>query len=115
MKGINVELTVEPGCQPKFLKARPLPYALKPKLEMSLMELVKDGVLEPVSVSKWATTIVPVLKKDGGIRICGDFKVTVNPVLSAEQYPLPHINDLFTGLTGGQKFSKIYLNQANAF
>ncbi|XP_056323408.1 uncharacterized protein K02A2.6-like [Danio aesculapii] len=112
MQGIKVKLTVEPECQPKFLRARPLPYALKPKVEASLTELVKDGVLEPVSVSKWATPIVPVLKKDGGIRICGDFKVTVNPVLSAEQYPLPLINDLFAGLTGGQKFSKIDLNQA---
>ncbi len=33
-------------------------------------------------------------------------------MLSVEQYPLPHINDLFAGLTGGQKFSKIDLNQA---
>lgn len=35
--------------------------------------------------------------------------MTVNPVLEAEQYPLPHIEDLFAGL---KKFSKIYLNQA---
>nr|XP_055048287.1 uncharacterized protein K02A2.6-like [Misgurnus anguillicaudatus] len=112
MEGITVKLTVKQGSQPKFLKPRPLPYALKPKVEASLAELVKNDVLEPVNVSKWATPIVPVIKKDGGIRICGDFKVTVNPVLSAEQYPLPHINDLFAGLTGGQKFSKIDLNQA---
>ncbi|RXN11097.1 putative protein K02A2.6-like protein [Labeo rohita] len=47
MEGINVKLTVEPECQPKFLKARPLQYVLKPKVEASLTELVKDGVLEP--------------------------------------------------------------------
>lgn len=50
--------------------------------------------------------------KRGGIRICGDFKVTLNPVLTAEQYPLPLIDDLFAGLSGAQKFSKIDLNQA---
>ena len=51
-------------------------------------------------------TIILVLNKDGGIRICGDFKVTANPVLSTEQYPLPHIDNLFVGLAGGQKFNK---------
>ncbi|KAL7856631.1 hypothetical protein SRHO_G00155300 [Serrasalmus rhombeus] len=75
-------------------------------------ELVQSGVLEPVSVSSWATPIVPVIKKDGSIRICGDFKVTLNPVLEVEQYPLPHIDDLFAELAGGQKFSKIDLSQA---
>ncbi len=38
MEGINVQLTVEPECQPKFLKARPLPYALKPKLNRTCGE-----------------------------------------------------------------------------
>ncbi|XP_061745073.1 uncharacterized protein K02A2.6-like [Nerophis ophidion] len=82
------------------------------KVGDELDALVKSGVLEPVTVSEWATPIVPVPKKTGGIRICGDFKVTLNPVLSAEQYPLPRIDDLFAGLSKGQKFSKIGLNQA---
>ncbi len=56
--------------------------------------------------------LYPVLKQDGSIRICGDFKVTVNPVLSPEQYPLSLIDDLFAGLAGGQRFSKIDLSQA---
>lgn len=51
-------------------------------------------------------------KKDGSLRLCGDFKVTVNPVLTTEQYPLPHIEDLFSGLAGGQRFSKIDLCKA---
>ncbi|KAG6928138.1 hypothetical protein G0U57_008575, partial [Chelydra serpentina] len=55
---------------------------------------------------------VPIVKKDGSLRICGDFKVTVNPVWYAEQYPLPRIDYLFVGLAGGQKFSKIDLSQA---
>lgn len=38
--------------------------------------------------------------------------MTLNPVLSAEQYPLPHIDDLFAGLSKGQMFSKIDLSQA---
>lgn len=112
MKDIMVKLTVKPGSTPKCLKARPVPYAIKPKVEAELDRLEKSGVLEPVSTSEWATPIVPVMKKDGAPRICGDFKVTVNPVLTTEQYPLPLIDDLFSGLAGGQKFSKIDLSQA---
>lgn len=112
MKDITVKLTIKPGSTPKCLKARPVPYAIKPKVEAELDRLVESGVLEQVRTSEWATPIVPVVKKDGSLRICGDFKVTVNPVLAAEQYPLPLIDDIFAGLAGGQKFSKIDLCQA---
>lgn len=89
-----------------------MPYAIRPKVEADLDSLVKNGVLKPVTNSEWATPIVLVQKKNGGIRTCGDFKVTLNPVLVVEQYPLPLIDDLFAGLSGGKKFSKIDLNQA---
>ena len=40
--------------------------------------MVKQGYWTPVSQSKWATPLVPEPKKDGGERICGDYKPTVN-------------------------------------
>ncbi|CAM5073319.1 unnamed protein product [Natator depressus] len=111
MKGITVTLNIKPDSQPKYLKARTVPNAIRPKVEADLERLVTNGVLIPVTHSPWATSIIPIVKKDGSLWICGDFKVTVNSVLCAEQYPLPRIDDLFTGLAGGQKFSKIELSQ----
>ena len=56
--------------------------------------------------------IVPVLKQDGSVRICGDHKVTVKQAAKVDTYPLPRINDLFASLAGGQSFSKLDLAHA---
>ena len=95
-----------------FLTARPMPFALKLKVGVELRRLQNEGSLTKVEWSEWATPIVSVFKKDGSVRLCGDYKVTVNPELQAEQYPLPCNEDIFENLAGGQKFSKIDLRQA---
>lgn len=83
-------------------------------MERALEQLVRDGILEPVERSDWATPIVPILKKDGNIRICADYKLTLNKVLEIDRYPLPRVEDLLVRLDGGQRFSKIDLSQAYA-
>lgn len=55
---------------------------------------------------------MPVPKKDGAIRLCGDYKVSVNPWLQVDQYPLPNPSELMTCLTGGQSFTKLDLQAA---
>lgn len=47
------------------------------------------------------------------VRICGDFKVTLNPVIEIDKYPLPRIEELFVKLQGGVSFTKLDL--ANAY
>ena len=46
------------------------------------------------------------------IRVCGDYKVTVNSVLEVDQHPLPNPEELFVELSGGEKFSKLDLSRA---
>ena len=75
---------------------------------------MEEGILEPVKFSKWATNtpVVPILKKDGSIRLCGDYKITVNQAANTESYPLPRIEDLLASLSGGTAFSKLDLAHA---
>lgn len=72
------------------------------------------GVLSPVDQSDWATPIVVVEKSDGGVRICGDYRSTVNMVIKPEGYPLPlpTLDQAFAKLHGATMFSKIDLTMA---
>ncbi|XP_026332438.1 uncharacterized protein K02A2.6-like [Hyposmocoma kahamanoa] len=97
-----------------FIRARPLAYALREPVERALAQMVRDGILTPVTTSDWATPIVPVIKKDGSIRVCADYKLTLNKCLEVDHYPLPKVEDLLTKLHGGEKFTKLDLSQAYA-
>ncbi|CAK1579538.1 unnamed protein product [Parnassius mnemosyne] len=112
--GPPVSIRVREGAQPVFMRARPLAYALRAPVERALEQLMADGILTPVDRSDWATPIVPVVKKDGNIRICADYKLTLNKVIEVDRYPLPRVEDLLVRLQGGQRFSKIDLSQAYA-
>ncbi|UYV66064.1 K02A2.6-like [Cordylochernes scorpioides] len=111
-KGVRARLLVDPEVKPRFFKSRPIPYALKEKISRELDILVKAGILKPVRHAEWAAPIVPVLKSDQTIRICGDFKITANQALKVDQYPLHKAEDIFAALAGGEKFSKIDLRDA---
>ena len=56
---------------------------------------------------------MPVVKNDNGdIRICGDYKQTVNSVAPCDSYPISRTEDIFATLRGGQKFNKLDLSHA---
>ena len=112
MKNIQARLSIQPNATPRFYKPRSVPYALREAIERELERLEHLGVIEKVSHSDWAAPIVPVPKADKTVRICGDYKVTINPVLQVDQFPLPKPEDLFATLSGGRRFSKLDLSHA---
>lgn len=91
-KGIKAKLHVNDNVKPSFCRARAVPHALKTKVEQALQQLVDQKVKESVPMS---ALIVPVLKPDGSIRICGDYKVTINRATKQDVYPLPRVEDIF--------------------
>ena len=112
LKDAKARLQLKDDASPRFLKARPLPYAMRPKVEAELDRLEGLGIVSKVQWSEWATPIVPVMKPNGSVRLCGDFKATLNPHLKVDQHPLPRVEDVFATLAGGQRFTKIDLKQA---
>ena len=78
IKGVMAKIVVQENCQPKYFKAKPVPHALREGIEKELQKSLQEGTLVPVQFSDWAAPIVPLVKEDKSIRICGDYKITVN-------------------------------------
>ena len=97
---------------PKFYQPRPTPLALKAKIEADLDRMEKAEIIEKVETAEWAAPTVPVMKADGSVRQCGDYKITINPHLDVNQHPLPRPDELFATLNGGQHFTKLDLSEA---
>ena len=112
LNSMETKICVPSNAQPRYFKPRPVPYSLRDKVDRELERLLKAGVISPVQFSDWATPIVPFVKSDVSICICGDYKVTVNAVSKLEEYPLPRVEDLFAALSGGKVFSKLDLSHA---
>ena len=112
LKGVEVDLDIDEGASPRFLKARPVPFALRNRLDEELDRLLANDIIEPVQYSKWAAPIVPVVKGDGSIRVCGDYKTTINSAARFDTYPIPRVEELFARLANGKQFSKLDLSHA---
>lgn len=107
--GFTAELKVKENATPQYFKSRPVPYALREKVENELKRLVKERVLKKIESSDWATPIVPVLKPGRTVKIWGDFKLTINPYLDVLEYPIMSTPEkLFTKLL----FTKLDLSHA---
>ena len=114
IKGLKAKLHIKSEAKPRYCKARNVPFALTKDVEDEIDRLEQSGVIKSVSTSEWASPVVILPKPDGSIRLCGDYKSTVNPVIENEVYPQPTPDEIFAKMRGGQKFSKIDLTQAYA-
>ena len=112
IKGYKAVIRLRQGTKPIFKKSRSVAYALQPALQLELSRMQREGILEPVERSEWATPLVIVPKSNGKLRICGDFKVTINQCVETKTYPLPTTEDIFARLAGGNIFTKLDLSQA---
>ena len=101
LKGVEATLHADDKVMSRCLKSRPVPLALKGKIEIELDRLQAEGVTKPAEHSDWAAPIVSVFKSNGEVRICGDYKLTVNVAAKVNKYPIPNIYELQLKLLGG--------------
>ena len=67
-----------------------------------MQRLESLDIISAVKHSQWAAPVVPVLKQNGMIRLCGDYYITVNQASKVDTYPLSKVEDLFAAMSGGK-------------
>ncbi|XP_058038703.1 uncharacterized protein K02A2.6-like [Ahaetulla prasina] len=101
-KGSPISLNLDPSIAPIRLKPRRVPFALRTKVDQEIDKLLAQGILQPVDHARWETPIVIPIKADGSIRICADYKATLNKALQANPYPVPVVQHLLHSLARAQ-------------
>lgn len=102
-----VKMKIETTHPPIRQKPYRLPYTKKRYVKEQIKSMLEAKVIRP-SHSPWASPIVLVGKKDGGVRFCCDFRA-LNSVTDTWYFPLPHIDDLLAEMSQARYFSNLDL------
>ncbi|KAL6463629.1 hypothetical protein MHYP_G00280200 [Metynnis hypsauchen] len=95
------------NAQPVRQATRHTPLGFQAEEAEHLQEMLSSGVVVP-STSKWASPVVLVWKKDGGVRWCIDYR-KLNDLTLKDAYPLPNIEECLDTLKGATVFSTLDL------
>ncbi|GJP37624.1 hypothetical protein CLOM_g22013, partial [Closterium sp. NIES-68] len=98
-------IELEPGAQPTIRTQWRLTQPELQELRDQLDYLLAKGFVQP-STSPFAASILFTPKKDGGLRMCIDYRA-LNRVTIKSRYPIPRADELIDQLRGACYFSKI--------
>lgn len=112
MKGVLLEIPIDPTVQPVQQPYRRAPITLEGLVAEKLQFLLEQGIIERVTEpSAWVSPLVPVLKDSGEVRLCVDMR-RANRAVLREKHPLPVIEELLGSINGAVRFSKVDIKDA---
>lgn len=104
----GVTHTIDTGNSPPVSRSMyRLSIKEKQEVEAQVKDLLDKGFIQP-SRSPYGSPVLFVQKKDGGLRMCVDYRA-LNSVTRKDKYPLPRIDDLLDRMHGSKIFSSLDL------
>ncbi|XP_057461067.1 uncharacterized protein LOC130751463 [Actinidia eriantha] len=97
-------LAVKRGVRPIKQAQRRFRPELIPKIETEVNKLIEADFIREVKYPTWISSIVPVKKKNGQIRICVDFR-DLNNACPKDDFPLPITELMIDATTGHEALS----------
>jgi len=108
----EVSLQLRKNEKPIYFREREVPYALRESVEKELEELESTGIITKVNTSDWGSPLVVIPKPDGKVRLCVDYKISVNKKLISANYPIRKIDKILNTLKGSRYFCRLDLYKA---
>ena len=90
-KLVEHRLPIKEGFQPFQQAPRRMAPDITLKIKEEIERLVRAGFIRPARYVEWLSNIVPVLKKNGKLRICIDFR-NINMATPKDEYHMPVAN-----------------------
>lgn len=112
LKGPPATIHFKSGATPVFARAREIPLALREAYAKEIDAKIASGFYERVEHSEWASTTHVVTKKNGKIRITGNYKPTLNPRIVVDEHPIPRAEHLFNKMKGANLFCHLDITDA---
>jgi hypothetical protein len=98
-----------PGASPVNINIQAYRHSLelKSEIEKQISEMLANCIIQH-SKSAYSSPLIVVKKKDGGWRLCSDFR-QLNSLTIPTKFPIPVIDELLDELVGATWFSRLDL------
>lgn len=103
-----VKIVLRNDAQPFSVStARRVPIPIESAVRSELQRMEQEGIVQKITEpTPWCSPMVPVVKKNGKIRICVDLK-RLNQSVAREKHTLPVLDDVLHRLAKSTVFTKL--------
>ena len=98
------KIPVKPECPPMQQALRRMKSEIILKIKEEIEKKLKAGFLTAIAYSDWVANIVSVLRKDGKVHMCIDYR-DLNQASPKDNFPLLHIDTLVKNTATNRFFS----------
>nr|AAM74447.1 Putative retroelement [Oryza sativa Japonica Group] len=98
---VEHRLPIKPEVRPHQQPPRRCKADMLEPVKGEIKCLYDTGFIRPCRYAEWVSSIIPVIKKNGKIRVCIDFR-DLNKATSKDKYPMP-VADQLVDATSGHK------------